>query len=183
MPDTNDFDLASAVRAGAENRLAIWVGEFLASPGSDNAVLAAVLAQRELWWLGPVRLELARLTPMAGPDEDKVVVPIEKDEWEDDIGEMGHALDEGWEPPPLLVSHRDGGLFLEDGNHRHETLRRAGETHGWAVVWFECEADRARFAESFEDDHPPTHPSEPAQLAQEQLDQVADTSSHPSGRN
>ena len=100
MADDLRFDLASAVSAGAENRLHEWVGEFLASPGSDNAVLAAALAQRPLHYLGPIRFELAHLTPMAGPDEDAVVVPIDEDEWEDDIGEMVEALEEGWEPRP-----------------------------------------------------------------------------------
>jgi hypothetical protein len=130
------FDLASARRAAEHDRLHEWVADFLASPGSDNAVLAAAFAQRELWWHGPVLLELEALTPLAGPDDD-VIVPIDEDEWEDDVADMEDALDDGWEPPPLLVSCHDGGLFLEDGNHRHETLRRAGERHGWAVVCFE----------------------------------------------
>src|SRR5690242_10639392 len=100
------FDLASAVRAGAEDRLGFWVGELLASPGSDNPELAVAFGSREGYWLGPVRFELARLTPMAGPDEDEVVVPIDQEEWEADLEAMVEALDEGWEPPPLLVSSR-----------------------------------------------------------------------------
>jgi hypothetical protein len=142
---TDRFDLESARRAGADERLHEWVAAFLASPGSDNEVLAAAFAQRELWWHGPVLVALDELTPMAGPDEDAVVVPIDEEEWEDDVGDMVEAIDEGWEPPPLIVSSRDGGLFLEDGNHRHETLDRAGETHAWAIVAFESPADRDRF--------------------------------------
>jgi hypothetical protein len=138
------FDLASARRAGEEGRLHEWVGEFLSSPGSDNAVLAAALAQRQLWWHGPFLLELDALTPLAGPD-DEVIVPIDEEEWEDDVGDMVEALEEGWEPPPMLVSHRNGNLYLEDGNHRHETLQRAGERHGWAVVCFESPEELDRF--------------------------------------
>lgn len=169
------FDLASAVRAGAEDRLGFWVGELLASPGSDNPELAVKFATQEGWWFGPVCFELDRLTPMAGPDEDEVVVPVDEDEWEEDLADMADALDEGWEPPPLLVSHRDGEFHLEDGNHRHETLRRAGETHGWAVVWFATEQERSEFAASLTDEQLPTDTPELASLAERQLAAVTDT--------
>lgn len=139
------FSLRAAWRAGQEGVLGLWVGDLLASPGSDNAVLAAALAQEERFWLGPVRIPLSQLTPMAGPDEDRVVCPIDEDEWEQDVGAMAESLEQGWEPPPLLVSYHDGGLFLEDGNHRWETLRRAGETHAWAVVWCDTVEERERF--------------------------------------
>jgi hypothetical protein len=148
--DRQRFDLASAVRAGAEDRLGFWVGDLLASPGSDNPELAVAFATRGGCWYGPVRFDLSTLTPMAGPDEDEVVVPIDEDEWEGDVDEMTDALEAGWEPPPLLVSARDGGFFLEDGNHRHESLQRAGETHAWAIVWFETEERRAAFEDSLE---------------------------------
>ena len=38
------FTLASARAAAEEGRTAGWVGDFLASPGSDNEILAAALA-------------------------------------------------------------------------------------------------------------------------------------------
>ena len=170
--DGDRFDLASAMRAGAEDRLGFWVGELLASPGSDNAELAVAFGSREGWWFGPVRFELDRLTPMAGPDEDEVVVPIDEDEWEGDVGAMVEALEDGWEPPPLLVSHRDGEFHLEDGNHRHETLQRAGETHGWAIVWFASEDERTEFAASLTDEHLPTDDPELAALAELQVTEV-----------
>ena len=54
MPPDDRFSVSSALRAAAEDELAHWVGDFLASRGSDNATLAAGLAQREHWWLGPL---------------------------------------------------------------------------------------------------------------------------------
>jgi hypothetical protein len=114
------------------------------------------------WWLGPVRFELARLTPMAGPNEDEVVVPVPANEWEHDVAKMAHDLDEGWEPPPLLVSQHDGAFFLEDGNHRRASLLRAGETHAWVILVFESEVDRDRFVEQEEgDDHRLAAPDRP----------------------
>jgi hypothetical protein len=141
------YSLDSAVRASEEDRLAQWVADFLTSTGSDNPELAASLTFADKWWTGPDRLELDQLTRLAGPDgeADNVLVPIDDREWESDVDEMNESLEAGWSPPPLVVSCRVGGLFLEDGNHRHETLLRAGETHAWAVVSFDTEDDRDSF--------------------------------------
>lgn len=140
------FTLATAKEAAETDSMAIWVGEFLASRGSDNAELAAALANRPHWWVGPVCLPIDRLEPLAGPDDD-VLVPVEPEAWEGDVGEMASSLEEGWEPPPVLVEHQDGKLLLQDGNHRHEALRRAGATHVWAVIWCDDEAEGDRLAE------------------------------------
>ena len=43
------------------------------------------------------------------------------------------------------MSHHDGKYFLEDGNHRYETLRRSGATHAWTILLFADEAERDRF--------------------------------------
>ena len=69
--------ILARVRARApltSDRVAEWVGELLASPGSDNAILAAALAQREHWWWGPVRVPVDDLVRLAGPEDD-VLVP------------------------------------------------------------------------------------------------------------
>ena len=145
MTDDERFSLSSAQGAADEGRLAEWVGAFLASPGSGNAELAAALAMRGTTYLGPVRFALDRLTPMAGPDGDDVIVPVAKEDWESDVESMEQSLEEGWHPPPLLVSHHDGEYFLEDGNHRCETMRRAGTTDAWTILLFADEVERDRF--------------------------------------
>jgi hypothetical protein len=141
------FSLASACAAAREDRAAVWVGEFLASRGSDNAVLAAGLAQQPHWWVGPLRLPLAELVRVAGP-EDNAVCPIEPAEWEHDVAAMEDSIEHGWEPPPLLVEYRDGELLLQDGTHRGEALVRAGETDAWVMVWFDDPAARDAFVAS-----------------------------------
>ncbi len=147
MTGDKEFSLASAQDAADAGRLAQWVINFLASPGSDNAQLAAAIAFEEAIYLGPVHFELARLTPMAGPEEDEVIVPVTEEDWEADVREMAHSVEDGWQPPPLLVSHRDGKYLLEDGNHRYETLRRSGASHAWAILLFVDAAERDRFLE------------------------------------
>ncbi len=139
------FSLTSAQHAAEEGRLAEWVVDFLASPGSSNSALAAAFAMSGATYLGPIRFALDRLTPMAGPDRDEVVVPVAEEAWESDVEAMEHSIEQGWHPPPLLVSHHDGKYFLEDGNHRYETLRRTGATHAWIVLLFADEVERDRF--------------------------------------
>jgi hypothetical protein len=139
------FSLASARAAADADETALWVGDFLASRGSDNAILAAALAQREHWWLGPIRVPLDELVRLAGPEDD-ALVPIEPGEWEGDVEDMEESLDEGWEPPPLLAEHQDGRLLLQDGNHRYEALVRAGETDAWVLVYFDNPRDRDQFS-------------------------------------
>ena len=147
MTGREEFSLASAQRAAEEGTLAEWVVDFLASAGSNNAELAAALAFSEASYLGPISLELDQLTPMAGPDLSRVAVPVPREVWESDVEAMEHSLEEGWRPPPLLVSHRDGKYYLEDGNRRYETLRRNGATQAWSILLFANQAERDRYLE------------------------------------
>ena len=140
----NEFSLESARAAAAEGRTAIWVGEFLASRGSDNEILAAALAQKPHWWVGPILVPLEELVRLAGPEDD-ALVPIEADEWEGDVEEMQESIEEGWEPPPLLAEYQDGRLLLQDGNHRYEALVRAEEDATWVLVFFDDEDDYNAF--------------------------------------
>ena len=137
------FTLASAFAAAARHQLAEWVGAFLASPGSDNATLAAALAQREHSWYGPLRMPLSALGRLAGPEPD-ARCPIAPHEWEADVGALEQRVDDGWEPPPLLAEYRGGRLLLQDGNHRYEALARSGASHAWVVVWSDEPIERAR---------------------------------------
>ncbi|MGZ8765631.1 MAG: hypothetical protein ACXW2C_08070 [Acidimicrobiia bacterium] len=149
MPDRR-FDLGSARRAAERDETALWVGDFLASAGSDNEVLAAALALREHWWVGPLALPVEELVRLAGPEDD-ALVPIDDDAWEDDVCAMEESVEEGWEPPPLLAEHQNGRLLLQDGNHRYEALVRAGAKHAWVLVYFDDAADRDAFARARSD--------------------------------
>ena len=78
-----------------------------------------------------------------------MLCPVDDDEWGDNVDEMKENIEEGWEPPPLIVSFQDGKLVLEDGNHRVESMRRAGEETGWAVIVFESKEEREAFTLRF----------------------------------
>jgi hypothetical protein len=148
MVDSGDFSVAAARRAAERDELGDWVARFLASPGSDNAALADLLAERPRWWMGPVLLPFDRLNRLAGPPGEPVLVALDDEDWGDNVEQMAENVEEGWEPPPVIVSYREGQLVLEDGNHRVEGMRRAGERETWAVVNFEDEEARDRFDEA-----------------------------------
>ncbi|HEY1739982.1 MAG TPA: ParB N-terminal domain-containing protein [Acidimicrobiia bacterium] len=140
-PDAEQsFSLASARTAAAAGDTAQWVGDYLASRGSDNATLAAGLAARPHHWFGPMRVPLAQLVRLAGPESD-ATCRIDPAEWAHDVEAMESSLEQGWAAPPLLAELRDGQLLLQDGNHRYEALARAGEPRVWVIVW--CDDDNA----------------------------------------
>lgn len=146
MADGSEHSLDAARRAAGEGRLAEWVADFLASPGSDNPVLAEQLSTGRRWWLGPVPISIHRLNRLAGPPGEPVLCPVDDEEWSDRVEDMEEKIEQGWEPAPVIVSYRAGQLVLEDGNHRVESLRRAGEHEAWSVVGFDDPDDRDRFA-------------------------------------
>ncbi len=78
---------------------------------------------------------------LAGPEDD-AECPIEPEVWEGDIENMEASIEDGWQPPPVLVEYRDGALLLQDGNHRYEAMLRSGAEQVWAVVWADDEHDR-----------------------------------------
>lgn len=139
------YSLDSARQAAENDDLNTWVREFLASPGSDNEPLGQHLTEPRRWWSGPMLLPIDQLNRLAGPEGHPVLRPVKEDEWRDDVYEMEEKIEEGWEPPPVIVSWRDNQLVLEDGNHRVESLRQAGETEAWSIVGFDSEEARERF--------------------------------------
>ncbi len=147
MRDGDEYTVETARQAAERDELDDWVARFLASPGSDNAALAEQLTESRRWWLGPLQLPIDQLHRLAGPADHPVVEAVDEDDWRDDVDDLGEKVEEGWEPPPMVVTFREEQLILEDGNHRTEALRRAGEEGAWAVVSFESPEERDRFLE------------------------------------
>jgi hypothetical protein len=145
MTDEHPYSVTTAREAADRDQLAAWVAEFLASPGSDNAALAEILAERPDNWAGPVQLPLDQLNRLAGPPGAPVLEEVEEHEWRDDVEELKERVEEGWEPPPLIVTCREGQYLVEDGNHRIEGMRRAGAEEAWSIINFEDAAERDRF--------------------------------------
>jgi hypothetical protein len=142
----DDFSVKSAREAAQRGGLEDWVARFLASPGSDNSGLGEHLADGERWWTGPLQLPIKQLHRLAGPEGERVLCPVDEDDWGDNVDEMEDKVDDGWVPPPVIVTYRDAQLVLEDGNHRVESMRRTGAKEVWAIVNGEDPADLERFS-------------------------------------
>ncbi len=151
MHDDPEYSVDSARAAARCDQLAEWVARFLASPGSDNAVLAEQLCAELGWWAGPVQLPLNQLQRLAGPAGDPVLCPVDEDYWDERVDALDQLAEEGWDPPPVIVSFGHGQFTLEDGNHRVEAVRRAGRRKVWAVVGFAQREERDRVIAEWED--------------------------------
>ena len=150
MHQEPEYSVESARLAAQRDGLGTWVARFLASPGSDNPVLADQLPSELGWWAGPVPFPLGRLHRLAGPPGDPVLCPVDDDYWDDRVDALDRLAEVGWDPPPVVVAYRDGRFVVEDGNHRIEGIRRAGRREAWAVVGFADKEDRDRFAAASE---------------------------------
>ena len=95
-------------------------------------------------WLGPIRLPFSELHRLAGPPDQPTIDRFDDDDIER-VDDMADSIDDGWSPPPLIVSLRGEQLVVEDGNHRAEGLRRSGHADAWSLVCFDTEAERDGF--------------------------------------
>ena len=146
MSQGQDYSVETARAAAARDELAAWVAEFLASPGSDNAALAEMLSDPPRSWLGPIQLPIDELHRLAGPGDQPVLFAWDEEDWRDDVDDLTTCVEQGWVPPPVIVSWKQGQLVLEDGNHRVEALRRAGRHDVWSVVAFAVSEERDRWS-------------------------------------
>jgi hypothetical protein len=141
--------LDAARDASDRGELGPWVAEFLSSPGSDNAALAAQLQDPPRVWIGPMMVPMDRLHRLAGPPDQPALDRFDEDDLETVEG-MQESIEDGWDPPPAIVSYRNEQLVVEDGNHRIEGLRAAGHERAWAVVGFETTEQLEQFRRELE---------------------------------
>ncbi len=140
----HDLTVDGARRAAERDELREWVAAFLRSSGSDNAALADSLLEEMAYWFGPVKLPFDELNRLAGPPDQPTLAPLPEDGIET-VENMGDSIEEGWEPPPLVVSYCDDQFNVEDGNHRIETLRRTGAEEYWSIVCCKDAEQRDKF--------------------------------------
>ncbi len=139
MVDRGELTLAGARSAGERGEIGNWVHDFLLTVGK-NPEMAAGLKLQKRFWLGPMKMDLTRLPRCCGPESDMEyqVDPMCFDQY---VGRMVESIEQGWEPPPLIVSYNIGALSVRDGNHRHEALVRSGYACYWTIIWCNTEAE------------------------------------------
>ncbi len=139
-----DDSVEGARKAQDNGTIAKWVEAFLASDGSDNAVLGDRLTDLKSIWLGPIELSFDELNRLAGPPDQPTLERLDEDDIEK-VGGMADSIDDGWAPAPLIVSFKNGECTVEDGNHRVEGLRRSDRDRYWSLIGFDDEAQMAEF--------------------------------------
>ena len=81
MDAPHAYTVDAARDAAARGELESWIGDFLASPGSDNAPLAGLLADQGRVWAAPVLVRHDRLHRLAGPPGAPVLETVDDDAW------------------------------------------------------------------------------------------------------
>ena len=165
LPETpvHDFTVRGALWCAEQGRLAAWVRAYLDAAGvfhgdlgenSDyHERLAAWFEREERFWAGPLELPLRRLIRRFGPEE---AMPWNepRETWERRVTAIQNAFSNPSEMPPLIAHAveaepgEEGGRFtllLNDGAHRHEALKRLGQTAFWVIVWFDSAAQQQAF--------------------------------------
>ena len=131
----------------------MWIYAFLHSGGAYHRRLADWFAREERFWVGPVEAPLEQLVRRYGPEETmqwKEAPEI----WERRVAAILDVLNDPDDLPPMLaraVAATPGDeagpfrLWINDGSHRHEALKRFGAATGWVIVWFDTAAQQRAF--------------------------------------
>ena len=163
-----DFTVRGALRCAEQGRLDAWVHAYLGTAGvlhrdlgenSDyHERLAAWFEREERFWAGPLEMPLSRLIRRLGPE---AAMPWNepRETWERRVAAIQNAFEDPSAMPPLIAravvpepGEASGAfqLLLNDGAHRHEALKRLGQTTCWVIVWFDSAAQRQVFLSSSE---------------------------------
>lgn len=136
------FNVKEAIEYSSKGKIEEWVHFFLNSVG-NNIPFSEGLKLQKRYWLGPILYDLNKVSRCCGPEEDiKYHEPIEN--WENRVKKMEELIKKGWQMPPLIVNHDKGQLEINDGNHRHEALKRAGIKKFWIIFWDSDHADNLK---------------------------------------
>lgn len=128
-----DYNVKEAIEYSKNGKLEEWVHLFLNSVG-NNVSFSEGLKLQKRYWIGPILYDLSKINRCCGPEDDiKFQEPVEN--WERRINNMIELINKGWEMPPLIVNHDKGYLEINDGNHRHEALKRVGIDNFWVIFW------------------------------------------------
>jgi hypothetical protein len=144
-----DFSTCSAQQAAAAGQLEPWIYGYLQGGAWANRGLLEGLQKQQRWWLGPMEVELDRLSRCCGP-EPGMEYRVPADAWDKRVAALAAGLTDPAARPPLIAMYDNGELSIRDGNHRHEAMRRRGWRTGWVVIWHnsweEWEENRGRWA-------------------------------------
>jgi len=155
LPEWSTTAAMAEARAG---RLEDWIHRYLAAGYWSNPGLSDGLRLCRRWWRGPLRVPLASLIRVCGPEEG-MAFRQKAEEFERDVGRLMRLRDPLM-VPPLIVEYRAGSRVVCDGSHRLEAMSRLGWKNCWVVIWYNREADFETDATVLDQTYP-ERPDEP----------------------
>jgi hypothetical protein len=135
-----DFSTRAAQQAAAQEQLEAWLYRYLQAGAWANLGLFEGLQRQPRWWLGPLEIDLGRLSRCCGP-EPGMEYPVPAEAWDARVTALAERLSQPLEMPPLIVEYDQGRLSIRDGNHRHEAMQRKGWRTGWVVIWHNSQVE------------------------------------------
>ena len=130
------YSAEEAMEYAKRNELDKWLQLFLRDDSYEfagpNIPLADGLLLEERFYIGPILIDLNKLTPLR----------IEKHiDAENDLKYFNEVVDriavdyKDYNLPPFIVEYKDGILGLTDGNHRYRALKKLGIDKYYVIIW------------------------------------------------
>jgi len=135
----NIFTSKSAIEFYENEQLEEWIHKFLCDEG-NNEGLSHGLRIEKRYFMKPVKLPLDIVNRCCGPEENNKY-KVDADGFEKRVTNIKNRFNSDWDMPPFLVNYDKGRFELNDGNHRHEALKRNGISEHYMIVWITSEAD------------------------------------------
>lgn len=136
-----EFDTRSAKKWAEEGKIEAWVHRYLMTGKWANPAFSAGLKKEKRWWVGPVEIDLAALSPAVGTDSDMEFMVENRKAWVVRTSRMAESFSDPLSLPPLIVEYRNGELSVRDGNTRYAAMQHLGWSRCYVVIWYNSESD------------------------------------------
>lgn len=143
---TKKFTLESALKAKKEANLEEWVQQYLRDEG-HNIKLADILRENKIVWADLIEYNLDKLNRAMGPEEE---MPFreEKEKWEERINNFYILIKKGFTPPPIIATDLWDDIFISDGTHRFEALKKNGINKYWVIFFIKNPISKQKILEN-----------------------------------
>ena len=106
MGDGDEYTVASSAPGGRAGRARRLGGRLPGQPGERQRGAGRAAHRAETVVAGPVAAADRPAPPVGGPPDAPVIEVVDEDEWRPDVEDAAERIEDGWEPPPVIVSHQ-----------------------------------------------------------------------------
>ena len=145
---------SNAKLCAQNGKLEDWVHAYLLSEDGHNKPFSDGLRLFQRTYFGPMEMPIALFERISGPEET-MPYRIHPGWWEECIGRLKEAIQNGADLPPMIVHYyipegeTEGRFELNDGNHRWKACKRLGIGTADVIVWITEQHECAQFTERF----------------------------------